>query len=162
MALPFFMTLKGTTQGNIEGYNTTAGREKEIQCHALDQTIDIPIDEKTGQPTGLRIHRPITITKSFDKASPLMYKALVTGERMSEVILKFFRIHKAGNQENFFTITMKNATIIKIKPMTYNIFDPDLQRYDNLEEVSFTYGQIEWRWEPDSISAMDQSVSGGA
>jgi type VI secretion system secreted protein Hcp len=159
MALPFYMTLTGEKQGAIEGISTTRGHEKEVQCHALEQTIDRPINSQTGAPTGLRVHHPLTITKSFDKASPKLYQALTTGENIQEVVFHFFRITPAGQEENYFTITLKNATIICMKPSMKNVFDADLQRYDHLEDVSFTYGQIYWRWEPDSIETMDEAIT---
>ncbi len=162
MALPFYMTLTGETQGSIQGWCPAMGHENEVQCHALDQSIRIPYNDKTGQPQGLRIHGPIKITKSFDKASPLLYQGLVTGERMSEVAFKFFRIAKMGEEEHYFSITLKNATIVDIHPTMLNHFDEKLAKHDHTEEVSFTYEQIEWRWEPDGIAAMDQAVSTGA
>lgn len=159
MALPFYMTVEGETQGPIEGFSTTTGHETQIQCHALKQTIAIPINKQTGQPSGLRNHGPITITKSFDKASPLLYQAMVNGERMKEVVLRFYRITKAGLEENYYTITLTNATLVSISPIMYNVFDDDLQRYDHMEEISFTYARIEWTWEPDSITAADEAIS---
>jgi len=156
MALTFYMTLTGTTQGAIEGASSHAGHEAEIQCHALDQSIQIPYNRETGQPTGKRIHGALKITKSFDKSSPLLYKSLVEGERMSDVILTFFRILPTGSQENYFTITLTDATIVEIRPIMHNHFDEELARYDHMEEVSFTYKQIEWRWEPDGITAEDR------
>jgi type VI secretion system secreted protein Hcp len=161
MALPYYMTMEGEQQGNIEGWCAATGHSAEMQCHALDQRIHIPFDDKTGQPTGLRMHGPLKVTKSYDKASPLIYKALVTGERMKEVNLKFYRISKIGEEEHYFTIKLTSATLVEVRPMMHNHFDPDLAKYDHQEEISFTYGQIEWRWEPDGISAMDEAVTPG-
>ncbi|MDF1545724.1 MAG: Hcp family type VI secretion system effector [bacterium] len=160
MALPFYMTIEGNTQGNIEGSCNATGHEVEIQCHALDQTIQIPWNSKTGQPAGVRNHGPLKVTKAFDKASPPLYKAMIEGERLSIVELKFYRILPTGGQENYFTVSMTDATIVEIRPHMLNHFDAELARYDNMEDVSFAYAQIEWRWEPDGITAMDDMTSG--
>ena len=160
MALPYYMTLEGQTQGAIEGNCSATGHETEIQCHALDQSISIPWNSKTGQPAGKRNHGPLKITKAFDKSSPLLYNALVNGERFNFVKLQFFRILPTGGEENYFTIQLTNATIVEIRPHMLNHFDPELARYDNMEDVAFAYGQIEWRWEPDGITGMDNAVSG--
>jgi type VI secretion system secreted protein Hcp len=153
MALPFYMTLKGQTQGPIDGSNLATGHEKEIQCHALEQSLKIPYNDKTGQPSGLCVGGAFKIFKSFDKASPKLYQALVTGERMPEVVCKFFRIAKTGQEEHYFTITLKDATIVEVKPLMFNHFDLALAKYDHIEEISFTYAQIDWRWEVDGIAA---------
>lgn len=159
MALPFYMTIEGTTQGKIEGCNNAAQHEKEIECHALSQNIVRPFDFKSGTPTGLRTHGPLTITKAFDKSSPKLYKALVEGERLKSVVLKFYRILPTGVPENYFTITMKNAIVVEIHPVMHNHLTPGNDKYFHLEDVSFAYGQIEWRWEPDAIITMDQTTT---
>lgn len=38
-----------------------------------------------GTPTGTREHKPLTVTKSIDKASPLLMSTLTTGETIPEV-----------------------------------------------------------------------------
>lgn len=159
MALPFYMTLEGTTQGKIDGNCSAAGHEKEIECHALDQIISRPFDHKTGTPTGLRTHGPLRITKAFDKSSPKLYMALVTGERLKSVVLKFFRILPTGMPENYFTVTMTNAIIVEMHPTMANHLTPGNDKYYHFEDVGFTYGRIEWKWEPDSIVTMDEAIS---
>jgi type VI secretion system secreted protein Hcp len=158
MALQFYMTVEGEKQGNIEGNNTNVGHEKEILCHALDQVIKIPFNELNGQPGGKRIHGPISITKSFDKSSPLLYQSIANGEQLSKVVLSFPRIVEQGLEEIYFTITLTKATIVKIRPTMQIVFDDNLRRYDHMEEISITYAQIEWRWEPDGIVSMDKAI----
>jgi type VI secretion system secreted protein Hcp len=158
MALPYYMTMEGEKTGKIDFSPVFADKEGAV-CHAFDQSIKIPFDSKTGKAAGLRIHGPITITKSFDKGSPLLYQMLCTGEKAKEVSFKFYRILPNGSEENYFTITLKNATIVEMKPSMLNHFDPNLAKYDHMEDVSFTYAQIEWRWEPDGIASMDKSVA---
>lgn len=159
MALPYYVTIEGANQGNIEGSNSMAGHETEIQGHALEQSIQIPYNHETGKPQGIRIHGAIKITKSFDKASPKLYQALVTGEQLAKVVLTFWRIDPAGMEENYFTMTLTNATIVEIKPIMLNHFDPHDNQFDHMEEMSVTYEQIEWLWCPDGIVAADERVA---
>ena len=58
------------------------GREDTILVQAVDHSIAIPRDTQTGLPTGKRVHHPMKITKMYDKSSPKLYQALVTGERL--------------------------------------------------------------------------------
>ncbi|WP_252724590.1 type VI secretion system tube protein Hcp, partial [Acinetobacter baumannii] len=38
----------------------------------FNHEVIIPRDPQSGQPTGQRVHKPVVITKVFDKASPLL------------------------------------------------------------------------------------------
>ena len=42
-------------------------------------------DDASGQATGKRQHKPVTITKAIDKASPRLARALASGEPLSNV-----------------------------------------------------------------------------
>ena len=44
-----------------------------------------PRDTATGLATGKRMHKPFTITKEIDKASPLLAKACASGQHLPEV-----------------------------------------------------------------------------
>jgi type VI secretion system secreted protein Hcp len=69
MPMPAYLTLTGKDQGPIEGSCTQTGHEEEIIVEAFDHEIKIPRNLQTGQPTGPRIHEPLTITKFFDNES---------------------------------------------------------------------------------------------
>ncbi|WP_434083452.1 type VI secretion system tube protein TssD, partial [Escherichia coli] len=52
---------------------------------------------------GQRVHKPVVITKVFDKASPLLLAALTSGERLTKVEIKWYRTSAAGTQEHYYT-----------------------------------------------------------
>jgi len=156
MPMPFHMSLNGKTQGNIsQGACEMAGREDTILCQALNHEVYIPRDPQSGLPTGKRMHQPLTITKVYDKTSPKLYQALCRGERMSDVSLKFYRVTPAGTEEHYFTIKLREAIIVSIKPWVPNTLDPNRESFTHMEDVSFTYRDIIWTWEPDGIEAQD-------
>ena len=157
MPRPFHMAVTGTTQGNIsQGCCDMIGREDTSLCQALDHEIYIPRDIQTGLPTGKRVHRALLITKAFDKSSPKLYQALCAGERMSEVVFKFYRIAPTGNEEHYFTIKLQDAIIVALKPWIPNCLDPSKEGFTDMEDLSFTYSHIFWTWEPDGVEAEDQ------
>lgn len=45
----------------------------------------VPRDAATGMATGKRMHKPFTITKEVDKASPLLMKACASGQHFPQV-----------------------------------------------------------------------------
>ncbi len=157
MPMPFHMSITGQTQGNItEGCSDIQGREDTCLCQALDHEVYIPRDIQTGLPTGKRVHRAVTVTKVFDKASPKLYQALCTGERMSDVTFKFYRIAPTGNEEHYFTIKLQDAIVVSAKPWIPNCLDPSKESLMHMEDISFTYSHITWTWEPDGIESEDR------
>ena len=156
MPMTFYMSLTGTTQGNMsQGAGIQQGHEDEVLCQALDHEVYIPRDPQSGQPTGSRVHKALTITKVFDKASPKLYQALATGERMSDVTFKFFRISTAGTMEHYFTIKLGTAIIVSVKPWIPNCLDPVKESFTHMEDISFTYTKIDWTWEIDGVASED-------
>jgi len=156
MPMEFYMTITGTTQGLMsQGAGIQEGHEDEVLCQALDHEVYIPRDPQSGQPTGSRIHKALTITKVFDKSSPKLYQALVTGERMTDVTFKYYRISPAGLVEHYFTIKLETAIIVSMKPWIPSALDPTKAFLTHMEDVSFTYTKISWTWEIDGVAADD-------
>jgi len=131
------------------------GRKDTILCQALNHEVYIPRDPQTGLPTGKRVHNALIVTKVFDKGSPKLYQALATGERMSDVTMKYYRINASGNEEHYFTIKLEDAIIVSIKPWIPNALDPARESFTHMEDVSFTYSKIIWTWEIDGVEAQD-------
>jgi len=156
MPMPFYMSMTGTTQGNMtQGAGIQTGHEDEVLCQAQEHEVYIPRDPQSGQPTGQRVHKAITITKVFDKASPKLYQALVTGERMTDVTFKYFRISPAGAMEHYFTVKLDTAIIVSVRSWIPNCLDPAKETFTHMEDISFTYTKIGWTWEIDGIAAED-------
>jgi len=155
MPMPAHMELTGNNQGKIDGSCTQQGRENTIIIQAMNHNVRIPRDPQTGLPTGKRSHEALTITKTYDKSSPKLYQALCTGERFSEVVIKWYRIDPTGAEEHYFTHRLEDAIIVDIRPWMPNCLDPATESFSHMEEVSYTYSKIRWTWEPDGIEADD-------
>ena len=99
---------------------------------------------RPGQPTGPRVHQPVTVTKVFDKSSPLFYNALTSGEVLTKVVIKWYRTSMQGTQENYFTTTLTDAVAVAINAYMPNCQDPGQAHFTHLEDVSFSYRAIDW------------------
>ncbi|WP_339137021.1 MAG: Hcp family type VI secretion system effector [Candidatus Electrothrix sp. GW3-4] len=155
MALNAYLTLKGETQGDIKGSVTQAGREDSIMVIATDHEINSPRDAASGLPTGKRQHGPFTICKEIDKATPLLYSALVNNENITEFKIEFWRPSASGKEEQFFTIELVNASISKIHHEMLNNKYPENMQHREREHVSFCYQKITWTWMDGGITADD-------
>jgi type VI secretion system secreted protein Hcp len=164
MPTPAYLEIEGSTQGPITqgafteesvGNIYQEGHENEILVQAFAHEVTVPTDVQSGQPTGQRMHKPLTITKVFDKSSPLLYIALSTGERLTTCKLKFYRTSTSGTQEHYFTIELEDAIITKVQGYMPNCQDPAKSHFTHLEDVSFTYRKITWTHEVGGTSGQD-------
>jgi len=154
-ALPSNMWIEGANQGSIEGSSQTQGREGSIDVYAFGHSLAIPTDVNSGRPTGQRIHKPFKILKTFDKSSPKLYQALVTGEPLIKVEIKFYRINPDQQQEHYFTVKLESAIITNISPSMPTTLLQANEAYRHMETVSFTYQKITWTWLPDGVETID-------
>ncbi|QXD23639.1 type VI secretion system tube protein Hcp [Opitutia bacterium ISCC 51] len=81
-------------------------------------------DAASGMATGKRQHKPVRVTKGIDKATPLLAKALSSGNSMGNVTIQ--RTHEGKSE----TITLINATVAEV------------QKSGNTEHVTFNYQQL--------------------
>jgi type VI secretion system secreted protein Hcp len=147
--------MQGPIAGGDGGVTDIQGREDSILTQALDHNINIPRDPQSGLPTGKRVHQPFKITKYFDKSSPKLYQALCSGEQLTEVTAKFYRISPKGMEEQYFTIKLIDAIVVDMRAWVPECLDPALGYLKHMEDVSFTYRSITWTWVLDGIEAED-------
>lgn len=160
MAMMAYMYVKGQKQGKIKGSVTQKGREGAIGVIGYHHSVVSPRDPQSGLPTGQRMHKPFTIVKATDAASPHLYAALCTNENLPEVTVEFWTPQikpgpSAGSEVQYYTVKLTNAGIASITGMMPNIDDPAQHKYPMQEEIAFTYQKIEWIWTDGNVTASD-------
>jgi type VI secretion system secreted protein Hcp len=155
MPTPAYLTIEGETQGAItKGASTPEsvgnifqdGHEDEILVQAFDHEVQVPVDSQSGTPTGFRLHKPMTITKVFDKSTPMLYNALAKKEPL-KCELKWFRTSPKGDHEHYFTTALEEAYVTNIQAVMPNCQDPSQSHFTHMEKVSFSYTKITWTHE---------------
>ena len=164
MATPAYMSVIGEKQGLITAGAFTAdsvgntfqeGHEDHVMIQAFNHDVIIPRDPQSGQPTGQRVHKPVTITKAHDKSSPLLQAALTSGERLTEIVIHFYRTSALGAQEHYYTTKLEDAIIVSINNTMPNCQDLGNAHLMLQEEVQFTYRKITWTHEVSGTSGSD-------
>jgi type VI secretion system secreted protein Hcp len=154
MALNAYLKLAGQKTGGIKGSVTQKGREGKIMVIAVDHELSSPRDPSSGLPTGKLRHKPIRITKELDKSSPLLYQVLTTNENLTEWELQLWKPSPTlGTEIQHYTMRLTNANIAAIEFHLPNNKNPDLMRYAEFEDVSFTYQRIDWTWIEGGITS---------
>ncbi|MBW2526967.1 MAG: Hcp family type VI secretion system effector [Deltaproteobacteria bacterium] len=155
MALNSYLKLKGETQGDINGSVTQAGREDSIMVIGTSHEVVSPRDAASGLPTGKRQHKPFVITKEVDKATPLLFYSLTNNENIPEWELQYWQPSASGQEVQFYTVKLYNASIAGIRQEMLNNKYPENMQHKEREHVSFCYQKIEWTWVDGGISAED-------
>lgn len=155
MALNAYLSLTGETQGAVEGSSTQAGREGKMEIHAVYHEVISPRDAASGLPTGKRQHSPLTVVKAIDKASPLLFTILTDNENITDLRLDFWRPSRTGNEVQYYTIELNNASIAGIRREMLNNKYPENMKHQTYERVSFTYQKIIETWQDGEITAED-------
>ncbi len=162
MPTPAYMAIEGSKQGLITKDTFTQdsvgkiyqqGHENEILVQAFEHQVIRPTDPQSGQPTGDRVHKPLMITKVFDRSSPLLFSALTTGESLN-CTLRWYR-PADGGVEHYFTIELIDAIIVDIQSKMPNCQDPEQAHFTHLEDVYFSYREISWEHVVSNTSASD-------
>lgn len=152
MPMPAYLTIEGATQGLITQGATTfdsitnewqAGHEDEIMVQSFSHNVITPRDPQSGGPTGGRIHQPFTFVCTLNKAVPLLYNSLATGEILTNVTLKWYR-PQASEQVHFFTTKLEEALIVDIGCEMPHCKDVDFKDFTQLVQVKMTYRKIVW------------------
>jgi type VI secretion system secreted protein Hcp len=138
------MQVTGQVQGAIRGSCTVKERLNTSVVVGVFHEVISPRDAASGLPTGRRQHKPIVVTKYIDKATPLLYAALVNNENLPHVFLNYYRPDRDGVPQIYYIVELRNANIAGIQ-----------EGFPNTENISFTYSKIIWTWTDGGITAED-------
>lgn len=105
----------------IPGGASHAGREDLMEIYGFSHEILSPRDAASGLPTGKRQHKPFTIVKPLDKASPVLFEFACANTGIQQVSMTFVVAPsvtpKALEGINFgaLTVVLENARIASLQ-----------------------------------------------
>jgi type VI secretion system secreted protein Hcp len=109
-----FMSAKGSKQGDFKADVTKAGKgltDKMIIVHSFDYGVKSPVDISSGNPTGKRQHKPVTLIKNPGPSSINFLTAISTNEVLPTVKIEFMM--PEGNElKPQFTVELTNASLV--------------------------------------------------
>ena len=164
MPTPCYISIQGKSQGNLTAGAFTAdsvgniyvqGHEDEMLVQAFEHLVSVPTDPQSGQPAGQRVHRPFRFTVALNKAVPLLYNALASGEMLPTVTLIWFRTSVEGRQEHFFSTRLTDATVVDIDCQMPHCQDANKSEFTQLIQVALAYRKIEWEHTVAGTSGAD-------
>ena len=158
--MPMYARFWSEAHGEIKGSVAEYGHEGKVRVQGLSSAVAAPISEDTGAVLGKHVHHPITLIKDVDKASPLLFKDLVTGGRLTRIRIEYPRISPKGTEELYYVIELENARVTGIRSfvtgMDWTAFRGS---WGHMEEVTLTYEKITVKWVLDGLEADDSWLS---
>lgn len=107
----FMMTMTLQPQGKLTASSKT-DHGSRIKVLPFTFGVTSPRDQATGQASGKRQHKPITIIKEVDSASPLIWQAAANNETLKTV--SFSVATGAGNRGGSNTIALIDVEIVEV------------------------------------------------
>jgi type VI secretion system Hcp family effector len=113
-AQKFLLATVGTKQGSIKGTSTVKGHEGWLDIESVDvgglafsveNEAALRRDAASGLPSGKRQHKPITIVREVDAASPLLWSALVSNEGFKTITVE------CANGNHILRLTVNGGTM---------------------------------------------------
>jgi len=133
------LEIEGVT---IEGGSEIAPHEGKIVVHAVSHSGFSPVDAagRIGAPQ----HRPITLLKPLDRATPLLWQAWANSSTIDNAIIEFYRPGSGGAEENYLVMQLSGGAISSIALGSPDNLDPDLMSRPATELITLTYQSISW------------------
>jgi type VI secretion system secreted protein Hcp len=149
-----YIAVEGTKQGKFKGESPVMAFKDQSRVLKFSYSVLFPRDVSTGQARGKRQHKPIVITREPGAASPQFFTALVTNEVLKSVAIHFLRTNVAtGVNEVQQIITLTNASVSDFRQ-----YVGDDGRW--LEDVAFSFQQIQIENKPGKTMAVDSWIAG--
>ncbi len=132
-AVDYYLKIEG-----IPGESTVRGFENQIEVASWSwgetQTGTMQGREGTILANAAR-PQPFIITKRIDKASPLLAKALASGQHFPSATITLCRA--GGDKQPYMRYVLHDCFITSIKPVAGDV---------PMEQISFNYTKIEWTY----------------
>jgi type VI secretion system secreted protein Hcp len=129
------MKITGKKTGVFKGDSNQKGHQDQILVSGYSFEVDSPRDAASGQATGKRQYKPITITKELNGSSPQLLGACSTNEVLNSVVINFYKTDRTGKEINYYRVTLTNASISQVRQYSSGATVS--------EDVSFTFQKIQ-------------------
>jgi type VI secretion system secreted protein Hcp len=137
MAREFYMTIQGTKQGKFMGESLR--KHGFIPILSFNYSVSSPRDASSGQASGKRQHKPLSVVKELGASSPQFFRALTANEVLTSVVISCVEPSPDGSSHDCQTIKLKNARVSDVRGYP----GPGPSTGQALQEVTFAFEELE-------------------
>ena len=110
-----YLRITGEKQGKFKGESPrSTDNDQWMEVVAFSMDLESPRDLSTGQASGRRQYKPVTVVKAWGAASPQILTACATNEVLTQVVFQFIKTNPNGEQYVFQTVSLINAAISQV------------------------------------------------
>jgi type VI secretion system secreted protein Hcp len=153
MANNFYLRVTGQKQGELKGEKGKI--DKGIPILGFSYAVQSPVEAGSGQATGKRQHKPVTVFKEWGGISPQLFEALVNHELLTSVVIDQVRSNPAGKEEVWMEIRLSNARLMEVSINPERSEENPLWTAREIEQVSFVFEKIEIENKASKVTAID-------
>lgn len=128
-------SVEGTRQGVLVGEGSSQRNRGKLVGVRYEYELESPRDAATGQASGKRMHKPVSITREVGAASPQLFQAACTNEVLKSVVIEFSSTNANGEELVGYSVKLTNATLARIHQFSEN--------NKLMETCDFTFQKIE-------------------
>jgi type VI secretion system secreted protein Hcp len=141
----YFLHLQAKRAGKVKGEASAPGHEDDIVCTGWGWGLSASSAIGDTRTTARRSYTALTVHKGVDSATTALMSALATNDEIKEAKLMLRRA--GGEQEDFFTITLKGARITSV------LHSAD-SAGNTQETVTIAFTEVEVEYRPQQKSGL--------
>jgi type VI secretion system secreted protein Hcp len=140
MAYQFYVSIMGSKQGQLKGSAQVDQSQHPGRMPAIRFSCEIAsaVDTTTGQASGKPQHQPFMVTRELDEASPRLFQARVTYEKLPSVLFELLTTDRTGKETVFYTVLLTNATVSDYRMYAAPLPEGGSNIFE-LEDVAFSF-----------------------
>ncbi|PLR37995.1 hypothetical protein CYR55_09805 [Chimaeribacter californicus] len=139
-----YMWLKDENGQRIAGSVNEEDKKGSCEIVGLDHEMGMSTDYDVAPPVLTRRRGPMRIEKPLDSASPLLQKAICTGQLLQEVKIMVYPNQKAQQENRRFSLTLSGVQIVSISLNMGPRSDTETPPYSITETLDMRYDAVIW------------------
>lgn len=156
MPIPGYATFNDNGGTKVEGPVDRKDKEGTCEVVAMEHGVHLPLDPKTGEAKGNRVHSPFRLTKRIDQVSPVIFEYCCRGNTFKKITVDLYRTNAKGKEEHYFQYTLQDARVVSVEPVIPNTDSPANERLGHMETVSLGYSKITLTDKINNIERFDE------
>ena len=112
------LSVDGVKLGKFKGESLRQRAADKMDLSSFVMEMAVARDAATGRSSGRRQYQPVTIVKQSGAASPQFLQAAATNERLTRVVIEFYKLNANGEEQPYYVVTLEDATVSGFKQFT--------------------------------------------
>jgi type VI secretion system secreted protein Hcp len=131
---------------------------KSSLVYEFNHEVYLPYEKEENKIQGSRKITAYSIVKAIDQLTPQLYRIVSNGSLCKSIKITLYRIGmESGEEEPYFTYTLKDAKIVSVSNWMPPTYDPKNEGVGHLEKVSILARNFEWKYIEGGIIYEEQA-----